>query len=147
MSIKKSFSLIEVLIFITILSFFFVTSAAIITVSMHQNTLKINMLKASHYNEQLLDWIKGEKDTNWNDFVLTTSDKTFCFKTDEPSWLEVILTKDDCDITLGGIFRRYAVFKTDTVPSTQVQVTTYTEWEDGGNTYSTKLYTVLNIWE
>lgn len=144
---RKSFSLIEVLIFITILSFFFVTSAAIITVSMHQNTLKINMIKATHYNEQLLDWIKGEKDTNWNNFVLTASDKTYCFKTLEPSWSEVVVDKNDCELTLDGMYRRYAVFATDTVPSTQVQVTTYTEWQDGGNTYSTKLYTVLNIWE
>lgn len=105
------------------------------------------MLKAAHYNEQLLDWIKSEKESNWNDFLLTVGDKTYCFKTTEPSWSEVVVSKDDCASTLGGMYRRYAVFKTDTVPTTQVQVTVYSEWQDGGNTFVTKLYTVLNVWE
>lgn len=105
------------------------------------------MIRATHFNEQLLDWIKSEKDINWSDFVAVTGDKTYCFKTTTPSWSEVVVIKDDCASTLDGMFRRYAVFKLSGSPSIQVEVTTYTEWQDGGNTYATKLYTVLNVWE
>jgi len=143
MSIKKSFSLIEVLVFITILSVFLVISAAIITISMRQNMLKVNMLKATHYNEQLLEWIRSEKETEWSTFASNAGNATYCFNSDSFSW------GNDCTIMLGDIYKRYADFVTTLVHGTptQVVVTVRTEWQEAGNTYSTKLHTLFTLWE
>lgn len=144
MHIKKSFSLIEVLVFVTILSLFLITAASIITVSIRQNTLKIHLLKATHYNEQLLDWIKSEKETDWNTFV-TMADvtgKTYCFTDTTYSWS--IAT---CDYDLDAIFKRYAILKSIGSPVSQVEVTIFTDWKESSMDHTTKLHTVFTIWE
>lgn len=105
------------------------------------------MLKATHYNEQLLDWIKNEKETDWNAFTSKADNRTYCFKTDEIAWLEVVLDKVDCASTLGGMYRRYATLKTIGSPASQVETTIYTEWQEAGNSYSTKLHTIFTVWE
>lgn len=152
MSIKKSFSLIEVLIFVTILSVFLIISVAIITASMRQNTLKINMLKGTHYNEQLLDWIRNEKEIDWNAFVGNSGNNTYCFNNDIWStWPSSVPDKYSCSYGLGTNtkYRRYAVFHTTLASgvATQVEVTVYSEWQEAGNDYSTKLETLFTVWE
>jgi len=105
------------------------------------------MLKAVHYNEQLLEWIGNEKEVDWNAFIINAGDNTYCFKTDDMSWSgPIVLDKNNCMSTLGGMYRRYAVFNTS--PSLdQVEVTVYTEWQEGGNNFSTKLETLFTVWE
>ena len=149
MSIRKSFSLIEVLIFVTILSLLLIASAAIVTVSMRQNTLKINMLRATHYNEQLLDGIREQKESDWSLFATFAGDNTYCFKEDDLSSPFEILNVTDCPSTLGGMYRRYAVFKTTLSPQgpTQVDATVNTSWQDAGNNFITTLHTLFTIWE
>ena len=148
MSIKKSFSLIEVLIFVTILSVFLITAAAIITVSMRQNVLRINMLKAEHYNEQLLEWIKGEKEVDWNEFV-ANADGAYCFlDSDIATWPIGAVDTDYCQYSLGGMYRRYAIFAEKGSPPSQVEATIITEWKEGDTaSYSAKLHTLFTIWE
>ncbi|MFH0773334.1 MAG: prepilin-type N-terminal cleavage/methylation domain-containing protein [bacterium] len=147
MSIKKSFSLIEVLVFVAILSLFLIISASVVTVSMQRNTLQIHMIKATHYNDLLLGWIKNEKELNWNDFAANTGNTTYCFETDTPSWSKAVIDKNDCTATLGGMYRRYAVFNTNMALSAQIETTIYTEWQEGGNSHSAKLHTLFTLWE
>ena len=61
----NSFTLIEVLIFITILSVFFILAMTAVTVSLR--TLKFNehKIKASHYSRQLEDWLRAQREINW----------------------------------------------------------------------------------
>lgn len=144
MSIKRGFSLIEVLVFVTILSLFLIVAASIITTSIRQNTAKINFLKATHYNQQLLEWIRSEKETDWSTFVSRGSaiGTFYCFTSDVPTW-----SIASCAYDLGGLFKRYAVIKTVGSPVTQVEVAIGTDWQEGGNTNTTKLHTVFSIWE
>jgi type II secretory pathway pseudopilin PulG len=144
LSVSKGFSLIEVLIFVTILSLFLITAASIITVSIRQNSLKVNMLKAEHYNEQLLEWIRSEKEADWNTFT-TNADGTgitYCFTDSSYSW-----NSSPCGYDLLGMFKRTALLKSFGNPATKVEVTAYTDWQEGGNTHSTKLHTIYTIWE
>ena len=149
MSIKKSFSLIEVLIFVTILSVFLIISAAVITVSMRQNTLRINSLKATHYSGQLLEWIRNEKEIDWNTIIKkdTSTGTTYCFN-DEA--LSIWPTEGLCaaaEYGLAGAYKRYALIKNIGTPPSKIEVTIYTEWQEAGNNYSTKLHTVFSLWE
>ncbi len=153
MSIKKSFSLIEVLIFVTILAMFLIAAASIITVSMRQNKVKINMLRAIHYNEQLLEWITGEKEMDWNLFVAKgiVTGTTYCFPLEDLSspWPFVVVgdPKTVCTSDLGGMYRRYATVTTIGAPVSRVDAVAHTEWEEAGNIYKTELNTVFTLWE
>lgn len=147
MSIKRSFSLIEVLIFVSILSVFLIIAVTVIIASMRQSTLKVNMLKATHYNEQLLEWIRSEKEIDWNAFVGNAGNATYCFKDVAWSTWPPAVTCSSYD--LGGMYKRYVVFTTTLssgVP-TQVEAVVHIEWKEGGNDYSTRLETLFTIWE
>ena len=125
-----------------------VVSAFIITVSMRQNTLRLNMLKANHYNEQLIEWIRSEKESNWGTF-LTHAEKTYCFTSDTIFWpFNSVLDKTFCTYDLGGKYKRYAILETDHIdPPSKVMVKVISEWAEAGNNYSTQLDTLFTIWE
>jgi prepilin-type N-terminal cleavage/methylation domain len=58
---KKSFTLIEVLIFVTILSLFFVAAAAVTIVSLRNLKVQEHKILATRYAEELLELAKREK--------------------------------------------------------------------------------------
>jgi Tfp pilus assembly protein PilV len=152
---RQSFSLIEVLIFISILSVFLVTSASIVTVSMHQNAQKINKLKATHYNNQLLEWIRTEKELDWNGLVARgTPTSVYCFCTETLAWTVAVADKADCCPTpLKNIYKRYIILTAGVfapsgfTTSSQIEVEIQTEWQEGGNSYSARLNTLFSPWE
>lgn len=128
-----------------------IASASIVTVSMRQNTIKINLLKATHYNEQLIEWIRSEREIEWSSFT-THGDSIgilYCFPSTNLSWAGAIVgnPRTGCAASLGGIFRRYATVKTVGAPVSQVQVTAHTEWEDAGSWFTTELHSLFTLWE
>jgi len=149
---KKAFSLIEVLIFVTILSIFLIAAASIVTLSMRQNTLRIHMLKATHYNSQLLEWLKGERDIDWKSFVMYAQNKSRCYTADTFSSATTV-SEEEClsgSGFLDGLYKRYAVFTTSKNSEgvvTQVAVEIHTQWQESGGTYTTKLNSIFTLWE
>lgn len=112
------------------------------------------MLKATHYNEQLMEWIRNEKEVDWNAFVLNAGNNIYCFESDTLSWTtggitNIVNDKNECLTALGALYRRYTVFTTTVangVP-TQVNAVVHSEWEEAGGSYSTKLETLFTLWE
>ena len=66
---KKSFTLIEVLIFVTILSLFFVVASAVTITSLQNLKVQEHKILATRYAEELLEWLRGEKEVDWNKFI------------------------------------------------------------------------------
>src|SRR3989344_2501113 len=62
---KRAFSLVEVLVFTTILSFFFVTAASVVTVALRNMKFNEHKIIALHYSRQLEDWLRVEKEIDW----------------------------------------------------------------------------------
>ena len=118
---------------------------------MRQNEMKIYSLKASHYNDQLLEWIRSERERDWTQFVRNVGNSIYCFKDDAFSWVgNQVSGANNCNpMTSNSTYKRYASFIT--TPSldlpTQVDVTVFSEWAAFGNTYTTKLHTLLTVWE
>ncbi len=77
---QKAFSLIEVLIFVTILALFFVVAAAVTTAVLRDIGTNTKRVVAAHRSEELLEWLKYQKDLNWDDFYDKTSSggSTYC---------------------------------------------------------------------
>jgi len=144
---KKSFSLIEVIIFVSILSIILVSAASIVTVSLQQNKLLINKLKARHYAYQLLEWIKNQKDLDWNSFITLGTNKIYCFETEGLAWGPSVSSGSSCPLLL-GMYRRYAAFKkSGSDGSTQIDVVINISWSELGNTYAVPLHVIFSQWE
>ncbi len=121
---------------------------------MRQNTIKVNTIKAVHYNEQLSEWISTEKETEWGLFITrgTPAGNTYCFPTDALDWsLPVIGNPLDlvtgCSSTLENKYRRFATVTTIGSPVARVEVIIHSDWQEAGNTYKTELNTVYTLWE
>lgn len=143
---RKSFSLIEVIIFVSILSLFLISAASIITISLQQNTLQIEKLKARHHADQLLEWIKSEKDIDWSTFVTRADNYTYCFENEALSWGTNVLSGNDCAL-LNSLYKRYATFRTTgSGGSAQVDAVVNVDWVVGGSNYNTSLHTIFSQW-
>lgn len=144
---RKSFSLIEVIIFVSILSMFLISAASVVTVTLQQNTLQINKLKARHYTDQLHEWVKVEKEVDWLTFVTRAGNMIYCFETDEPVWGTTAATGSDCPL-LQSFYKRYIIFKTiGTGANAQVEAIVQTDWSEVGNSYSTSIHTIFSQWQ
>ena len=66
---KKGFSLIEVLVFVTVLVVFFVAAISIVTFSLRSMKASEHRILASHYAEEAMEWVKGQKEDDWVEFT------------------------------------------------------------------------------
>jgi len=154
---KKSFTLIEVLIFVTILSLFFVVAAAVTIASLRNLKIQEHKILATRYAEELLEWLRGEKEENWGGELYNISnpvdsftekvsqwgsDQTICFNSLD--WNNT----SPCNYSLDQFFKRSASFTWN--PGNyiyQVNVAILVEWQELGQTYQIPINTVFTVWE
>lgn len=151
---SQSFSLIEVLVFVAVLSVFFVTSAAVVTVSLRNMKYNEHKIRAVRYAQEALEWIRGEKETDWNLFVINHSaggsGKSYCFNSSPIyGWPG---TSGDCgaSYSLDSFFKRdVAITRLDNscTISCQVRVNVMVQWKDIGVGHTVPIQSVMSIWE
>ncbi len=154
----SAFSLIEVVVFTAILSLFFVAGASITTYSLQ--TMKSNEYKvrATVYAEELMEWIKTQKENNWTDFVntyVTSSGKSYCFNSSPvASWTSAQSGTDPklygCTIDNFGLassFRRSVSLIPYNTPIDKVQITIVVQWKEPAGTATVPLNSYLTVWE
>src|SRR3989344_1556770 len=61
----QSFSLIEIMIFIVILSIFFIMAASVVTITLRNMKYNENKIRATHYSNQLEEWLRSQKELDW----------------------------------------------------------------------------------
>lgn len=142
---QKGVSIIEVLIATSILSMVFLAASYATTLSLSRTKYNQDRILASRYADELEEWMRGEKETNWATFVARSSASpgtTYCFNSTTLSWP----TSGDCGTTFGLVnrFKREAVL---VGTGTQVDVEITVEWQDGANTYSIPIDTVYALWD
>ncbi len=137
---KKAFSLVEVLVFVTVLSLFFVAAMAVTTYSLR--TMKSNQYKilAAHYAEEGLEWLRGQKEDDWS--IFTTRDTAMGTTTYCISSLD-FASPGECGTTyaLGtpALFKREVILdnEPDSSNPDQVNITVSVDWV-GGDTITLK---------
>ncbi|MEK6952488.1 MAG: type II secretion system protein [Nanoarchaeota archaeon] len=82
MNNKSGFTLLEVLVVIGILSVFLLSAVTVSIVSVRNLKNSENKILASRYAEGLIEWLRGEKEADWDD-LKTNRLGIWCFK-DEP---------------------------------------------------------------
>lgn len=146
-NLKQGFSLIEVLVFITILSLIFISAAILGTVSIRNSKSTENKIIASRYGEELLDWLRSQKEIDWLSFIeLRSSDrgKTYCFN-GEPvaSWPDLAGNCSN-DQLIDSLFKREATLTYD---GQRVNVDIHLKWSEGGNNYDVTTKGVFTLFE
>ncbi|MBI2051947.1 type II secretion system protein [Candidatus Roizmanbacteria bacterium] len=149
MLVKKGFSLIEVLVFVAILGVFFITAAVITSFSLQNMKVSENKIRATRYAEELVEWVRGEKETDWKTFT-TTRVGDWCFNSDPlESWPTETGACADVAYDLKNFWKRDLKIG-DPSPAdnpTQVNVTATVSWQEGGNTYTVPIKTVVSRFE
>lgn len=162
MQLKKleSFSLVELLVFVSILSIFFVMAASVVTVSLRNMKFNEHKLKASHYASQLEEWLRSQKEINWGgnlcngcgspaNFTEIVSQEgnptTFCFNI---SPIEDWGSVDACaDYDLDLLFKREVIF-TPTLTGSyvgQINASITVSWLDLGQQKSVTSNTSFSV--
>ena len=164
---RDSFTLIEVLIFVSIMSIFFVFAASVVTLTLRNLKYNEHKVKALHYSRQLEDWLRMQKEIDWGgdrctgDCCSTSCNFTqrvtqgdslnskFCFNsfpiTDWPS-------ANGCsgDYSLDSIFSREVQFSstpTDGGYIEQVNATITVAWLELGQPKNITANTVFSVFE
>lgn len=157
---KQGFSLVEILVFITILSVFFVVAVSVSIASIKYMKINEHKILATRYAEDALEWLRGEKDKDWDTFVTyaSTFGTTYCFNNPVPSDPSVSLNSISSGITCNKngitghspqIFKREVTLTTEGSGSSiyQVHVSIKVSWDELGTEYSVPIDTVFSVWE
>ncbi len=153
---NKGFSLIEVLVFLTILSLVFITAAVVSTISIKNSKSAENRILATRYGEELMDWLRGQKEAGWAAFLsqygLDTNpntDRVYCFDTEPVTQTG---TSGVCAgyliITNGPttIFKRQVTLRYDNSLN-RVNVQVNSLWNEAGNSLSVPVNSIFAPFE
>ena len=69
--LQQGLSFIEVLIFVSVLSLIFLAIAYATSQSIKQTKFNEQKLLATRYAEELEEWLRGQKEEDWNTFYTT----------------------------------------------------------------------------
>ncbi|MEX1052549.1 MAG: type II secretion system protein, partial [Patescibacteria group bacterium] len=81
---NSGFTLLEVLVVLGILSVFLLAAITISIVSVRNLKSSENKLLGTRYAEGLMEWVRGEKDADWDVFI--TKQGLWCFNEEEIIW-------------------------------------------------------------
>ncbi len=143
------FTLIEVLIVISIMSIFFISAVTIAIFSLQNLKSSENKILATRYAEELLEWIRGEKEADWNSLKTIRAGNGFfqdwCFNT-EPviDWPSEMGNCDEDDTKIRSIFTRVASLKYDTE---KIIIKIKTSWLERNNVVEIPLNTIFSQYE
>lgn len=142
---RKAFTLVEVLVFSTILSLFFVSAASITTVTVQQAILNRKKIVATHYAEELLSMLQSERERGWDQLVshATSENKEYCVNGDEIDWA---LLSCAPEYGLNG-YNRTMILTPVGDPVSQVIIHIKVTWQEGANVFHVPLQTVFSLWE
>lgn len=74
---QRGFSLLEVLVFVTILNLVFVAAISLIIGSLYRMRINLHRARAVFYAEEVKEWLNGEREADWAG-LQSRSGSTFC---------------------------------------------------------------------
>jgi len=140
---KSGFTLLEVLIVIGILSVFLLSAITISIVSVRNLKSSENKILGTRYAEGLIEWIRGEKDADWDIFISKVG--VWCFNQEDIHWPQVTgncVSEDKLNL----IFDREATIAYDNdLERAVVSVDVF--WDEGSETVEVPISTILEKYE
>ncbi len=144
---KSGFSLIEVLIFITVMSLFFVSAAAVVSVVVKNMKVNEHKILGTRFAQEAVEWLRSEKEVDWNSFSERAPSNgapaEYCLNS--LAWNSM-----PCDYSLKTLYQRTVTLKSiESVGGYkyQVDVSVMVKWNEPGRAYSVPINTTFSIWE
>lgn len=143
---KLSFTLIEILVFVTILTLFFLT--AIVVTTYFLQTIKFQQYKivATHYAEEAMEWLKSEKEKDWEDFSshdISGNGTTYCLND-----LNFNVLSSCENYSLGNsLFKRELLIKNIGSPVNQIEGIVTVYWKEKNYENKVVLKSIFNLIE
>lgn len=158
---ERGLSLIEVLIFVLLMSLIMIPLAQLSVVSLRNTIKDERKVLATHYADEAQEWMKSQKEINFTQFAATaiknTGATSYCltaFPNDLPpdatnvsSWGTPCAdaTCSGCSYSAGApeqpVFKRYGTFS---CLKEGIKAVITTEWKEGNNTHSVPITTILS---
>lgn len=149
----SGFSLVETLIFTLLVSMIFLTLTTVITASLRDAKINEHKLLATRRAEELRDWLEGEKEKDWANFIAIDSGdagQLFCVNS-LPGDITLLETGPCQQYGLDSKYKRdLNVTKKPaacTSSCTRALIEIDVEWRDGQNVYSVPNNTLFALWE
>lgn len=146
---KIGFSLVEVLVFVTILGLFFVAAISVTTFSLKNMKIDEHKIIATHFAEEGLEWINSEKENDWETFVLkdTSSGTGTLYCINSLDWSTAHLCGENYILGTPPFFKREVTLTNSGNPTSQVNIKVVVSWIEGNQTMNVQIKTVVNLWE
>lgn len=150
---KKSssgFSLVEVLVFISVLGLFFTAAMSVTTFNLQSMKIQEHKILATRFAEEGIEWVKDEKETDWSAFILHDTNgtgTTYCLNNLDDDW--GILGNCGESYTLGSppFFLRNLLIKNTGNPVERVDATITVSWKEGTNNKNIQIKSVFKLLE
>lgn len=131
---------------------FFISAVTITIFSLRNLKVQEHKIIATRYGEEALEWVKQEKEDDWQAFSLhddsAGTGTKYCLNLSSPDWT----TKSDCgnSYTLGqpvGIFKRVLTITNSGNPVDSITGNLSVSWLENGVEQQVVLKFVFNLWE
>ena len=141
---QSGFSLIEILIFVTILNLFFIIALAVTVFTLRNMQANEHKIIAVHYLDQLKEWMTYEKEKDWDSFYQKSG--TYCFNSTTLSWSGVGSCPYTCPNVscLDTAYNRQATLVQN---GETVQVEMRIQWMEIDKTMVVNSSSVFSLWE
>lgn len=144
---KKAFSLIEVLVFVTILGMFFIAAISVTTFNLKNMKVQEHKILATHYSEEGIEWLKQIKEDDWTVFTSYDSGIGSHYCLNSLAWD----APGNCDGTypLGApsFFKRELLLTNSGSPVDQVKAVLTVYWEEGTEILNVQNTTIFKLLE
>jgi Tfp pilus assembly protein PilV len=143
--IVKGQSLFEVTVTLMIVSLVVTAIAGLALISIKSSSYSRNKTLTTRYIQEANEWIKGQKDTDWNAFLANVgSHGTLCFQSVDDGWYQ----KSSClstDYIVGTNLIRQVSFDASITNTVMVNVTV--SWSDQNDLHQSSSVTYLTNWQ
>ena len=147
---QKGQSLFEIVLALAIATIIIVALVALASSAVRSSTFSKNKTLATRYSQEANEWLRGERDTDWDAFFIRAAVPLYCVKS--LSWAEA--TVGNCtggqEIT-GTIYKREVGFVRTTVlvggvPKNVVETEVNVYWQDAQGIHEVKSVTNFTDW-
>jgi len=129
----KGQSLYEVIIALGVMIIVIVSLLSLASNSVKNARLSRTRTLATRHSQETLEWLRNQRDQDWDDFYSQTNQNIWCIISDPPSW-ESPSKSGDCntdDIIQGSLFSREVEFSQIDANNIKATVRVFWEGKDG----------------
>ena len=164
-NINHGFTLLEVVIFLSLFTTIFLTITYANLLSIKNNKITEHKIIANYYAESLTEWLRGEKDASWSGFLIDSQlndnpSLNYCFNDINFSWPtetvsppiptpQIFQNQCDTNFKLSNRFSRQLTMTKITGGSgeTQIEADINIRWYEGSQLFDINLNTLISQYE